>query len=334
MTSFIRVVTADEMARVEKLSVEAGSSEAAFMEKAGIGVANAVADFLAIHPQNKQVTVFAGKGNNGADAYVAAVHLLQKGYDVEVYQLYGYDVCSPLGQVQSDRFAKIGGVIHPLQNHNDGLLAIKGVVIDGLVGTGFKGKATELLAEAIEKINASTATIFSIDIPSGLCGNTGAVGSVAVGADFTIYLELPKLGFFLDKGWDHVGKLIAVSFGLPKTFLQQAKVSAYLATELAMKEWLPPVKRTRHKYDAGYVLAIAGSESMPGAAILSSSATLHAGAGMVRLYHPLGMEESLSSSPPEVIKEEWDFENLDSISSQVTKAASLLSKENAKNGSF
>jgi NAD(P)H-hydrate epimerase len=215
-------------------------------------------------------------------------------------------------------------VIHPLQNYNHGLLAIKGVVIDGLVGTGFKGKATELLAEAIEKINASTATVFSIDIPSCLCGNTGAVGSVAVRADFTVYLELPKLGFFLDKGWDYVGKLISVSFGLPKTFLEQAMVSASLAIEPAMKEMLPIVNRTRHKYEAGYVLGIAGSESMPGAAILSCSATLHAGAGMVRLYHPPGMEESLSSSPPEVIKEEWDFAGMDSISSQLTKATSLL----------
>ena len=324
MKNFIRVVSSEEMARIEKLSLDAGSSEIAFMEKAGIGVENVVADYLAIHPDKTPVTIFAGKGNNGGDAYIAAIHLSQKGYPVEVYQLYEYDLCSALCQVQSDRFARLGGVVHHLKDSNDLLLPSNGVVVDGLLGTGFKGKALGLVAQVIEKINGSSAVIFSIDIPSGLSGNTGAVGSIAVRADYTIYLELPKLGFFLDKGWDYVGKLIPSFFGLEETFLQQAQVSAYLPIEPALKELLPLVKRTRHKYEAGYVLAIAGSESMPGAAILCCSATLHAGAGMIRLYHPFGMEELLSSCPPEVIKEEWDFASLDRISSEMIKATSLL----------
>lgn len=324
MMQAVKVVTSEEMARVEKLAYATGSSEADFMEKAGKGVADMVLNFLKDHPEEKKVIIFAGKGNNGADGYVAAIHLKQKGVSAEVIQLFDHGELSPLCKVQSERFQKKGGIIHLLQNHADSKFPLAGVIIDALVGTGFKGKAEGLLAETIEKINVSHLPVFSIDIPSGLCGNTGSVGSVAVHAHYTVYLELPKLGFFLNQGWDHVGKLLAVSFGLPKTALDKAQASALLTLESSMKELLPPVKRTRHKYEAGYVLAVAGSESMPGAAILSCSAVLHAGAGMVRLFHPAGMEESLSASPAEVIKEAWDFKNMKSLFHEMIKARSLL----------
>lgn len=319
-----KVVTSEEMSRIEKLSIAAGSSEADFMEKAGLGVADAVAEFLTHHSKEKHITVFAGKGNNGGDAYVAAVHLKQKGYEVEVVQLYGYNECSPLCKVQSDRFQKNGGKIHPIQNHADIKFPLTGVIIDGLVGTGFKGSAADLLAEIIEKINVSGLPVFSIDIPSGLCGSTGKVGSVAVKATYTIYLELPKLGFFIEQGWDYVGKLLCVSFGLPKAYIEKAEPSAFLASEESMVDLLPQVKRTRHKYEAGYVLAIAGSESMPGAAILSCNATLHTGAGIVRLFHPEGMEEVLSCAPPEIIKEAWDLKDMQRVLEEMTRARSVL----------
>lgn len=323
MMQSLKVVTSEEMARVERLAYATGFSEADFMEKAGKGVAGAVLGYLKDHPE-KKVTVFVGKGNNGADGYVAAVHLMQKGVSVEVIQLFGHGDCSPLCKVQSERFQKMGGVIHPLQNHADCKFPLSGLIIDAILGTGFKGKAEGLVAEVIEKINASHLPVFSIDIPSGLCGNTGLVQTVAVHAHYTVYLELPKLGFFLHQGWDHVGILIQVIFGLPKAAIEKAHPSALLAQERSMKDILPPVKRTRHKYEAGYVLAIAGSESMPGAAILSCSAVLHAGAGMVRLFHPEGIDDALISSPAEIIKEAWDFKDMHSLSEQMKKARSIL----------
>lgn len=319
-----KVVTSEEMSRVEKLSLAAGSSVADFMEKAGLGVAEVVIEYLSHHPKEKHITVFAGKGNNGGDAYVVAVHLKQKGYEVEVVQLYGYNECSPLCKGHADRFQKVGGKIHPIHNHADIKLSLTGVIVDGLVGTGFKGSATDLLAEAIEKINASGLPVFSIDIPSGLCGSTGRVGSVAVKATYTIYLELPKLGFFIGQGWEYVGKLLCVSFGLPKAYREKAEPSAFLASEESMVDLLPQIRRTRHKYEAGYVLAIAGSESMPGAAILSCNAALHAGAGIVRLFHPKRMDGALSYAPPEIIKEAWNLKDMGRILEEMLRARAVL----------
>ena len=318
-----KVVTSEEMSRIDKLACGLGSSEADFMERAGIGVAEIIYDFIEKNSKERKVYVFCGKGNNGGDGYTAALHLKNKGLDVEVIQLFGYNECSNLCKIQSDRFQKLGGVIHPIQNHSDIKLSLSGVVIDALVGTGFKGGAKGLLAEVIEKINASHLPVFSIDIPSGLCGTTGKVETVAIRAYCTIFLELAKIGFFIGRGWDFIGKLRSVSFGLPKQYIDSAAPEAFLPVEKDFKGLLPEIKRSRHKYEAGYVIAVAGSATMPGAAILSANAAIHSGAGMVRLFHPHEMEE-LYSAPVEIIREGWDLEDFSSIDKQMKKGSALL----------
>ena len=152
-----------------------------------------------------------------------------------------------------------------------------GVILDGLVGTGFKGKAAGPLAKAITWANQSDLPILALDIPSGLNGTTGDVGSVAIEAVGTIFLGLPKIGFFLEKGWDHIGDLAGVDFGLPEKFIEEAKEEALLLDPASLH--LPPMQRTRNKYEAGYVLGIAGSPPMPGAAALASAGVLRSGAG-------------------------------------------------------
>jgi ADP-dependent NAD(P)H-hydrate dehydratase / NAD(P)H-hydrate epimerase len=176
----------------------------------------------------------------------------------------------------------------------------------GLVGTGFKGKASGALAKAITWANNTDLPILAIDIPSGLNGTTGEVGSVAIDAVGTIYLGLPKIGFFLEKGWDMVGDLAGVDFGLPEEFIDEAKEEALLLDPTSLH--LPPLRRSRHKYEAGYVLGIAGSPQMPGAAALATAGVLRSGAGIVRLF-------SMPDTPTdqllaEVIHEEYDLKKI------------------------
>ena len=142
------------------------------------------------------------------------------------------------------------------------------MVVDGLLGTGFQGTVEGKLRELIEQVNASKLPVLSIDIPSGVNGNTGEA-DCAIVAEETLYLGMAKRGFFVGKGYNHVGKLCRVDFGMDPKYCREAQGVGHLMREEALKALLPPLQRDRHKYQAGYVIAIAGSPGMPGAAMLS-----------------------------------------------------------------
>lgn len=316
----LKIVTAKEMARVETLACKEGASELAFMEKAAEGIEKAVEDFIQEKQLMKSVTILAGKGNNAGDAYAAGVRLIDRGYQVSAFAIYLLNDCSPLCKKMYEKFRAKGGKI----KHSGAEFGDEGIILDGLVGTGFHGKVEGALEKAILAANHSPLPVLAIDIPSGLNGDTGEVGSVAIRAAMTISLGLPKLGFFLKQGWDHVGALRHESFGLKEKYIVQAKPVAYLLNETMISHLMPPMKRTRHKYEAGYVLAIAGSLGMPGAALLASYAALRSGAGIVRLFHPAGMEAELSGAPYELIREGWDLKSLKGIREQAKRAKAML----------
>ncbi len=299
----IKVISALGMTKIEGLAYAQGCVELDFMESAGISIAEHTVKFIEESKSAKVVTLLVGKGNNGGDAYVAGRKLLEKGIRVAAFHVYHIDQCGPLCRRQKELFEKAGGSVEFLHEKKEISFPQEGIILDGLVGTGFKGKAEGVLAEAISKANASSLPILAIDIPSGLNGNTGAVESVAIKASATIYLELPKLGFFLKNGWDHVGTLLKGTFGLPSSFIEQAEAEGFLVEEVDTCSFLPKMRRTRNKYEAGYVLVFAGSYAMTGAAILASHAALRAGAGMVRLFYPSEIAHLLSGAPREIIKE-------------------------------
>ncbi|MBS0649419.1 MAG: NAD(P)H-hydrate dehydratase [Verrucomicrobia bacterium] len=307
-----KIVTSDEMQRIESLSIAGGSSAAAFMDKAAEGIAEAVSHFIETHHLPKRVLILAGKGNKAGDAYTAGSLLLSRHYAVQATAIFPLKECSPLCRVRHDQFLKLGGkVTSNLDTQGCSL------ILDGIFGTGFKGKAEGLAAKAIEWSHETGLPILAIDIPSGLNGSTGEVGSVAIYATVTVYLGLPKLGFFMGKGWDHVGELIGVDFGLPVKFNKQVQEKALLLDPSSLK--LPPIRRSRHKYEAGYVLAVAGSPQMPGAAALATAGVLHSGAGIIRLFSlPKAPSDHLLA---EVIHEDYDLKR---IQEESKRAAAFL----------
>lgn len=324
MLQGLAVVTAQEMARIESSACAKSASEQRFMENAGLSIATMVEKFVAENQLSKKISIIAGKGNNGGDAFASGIHLLDKGFSVSAWHIYPPSTCSPLCQHMRQRFQKKGGAIHDVFHENAFHFHPEGVILDGLVGTGFKGKAAGILALAIDAINHAHLPILAIDIPSGLNGTSGIVESIAIHATQTLYLELPKIGFFIQDGWDHVGILVRARFGLDENAIQQAQPVAYLFDADHLGQWLPPIKRTRHKYEAGYVLGCAGSKEMPGAALLSSYSALCAGAGIVRLFHPKNMQAELAAAPYELIKEEWDGKSLRRIAIESKRAQALF----------
>lgn len=320
----MKVVSPQQMASMEQQAYRDGVSENDFMEEAGSGVGLVVHEFAERYGIERQVIILCGKGNNAGDAFVAGVHLLHLDYHVHAYQFFPLSECSPLCKDNAERFIKEGGMLTQVGFDEEIAYPLDGVILDGLFGTGFHGKVEDPLAMRIREANSAGLPIISVDIPSGLDGETGLVGGPVIHAAETAFLGLPKTGFFLREGWNAVGKLRFVDFGLSGDYIEEAFSEVEMLDDLLMMPLLPDLKRNRSKYEAGYVLGVAGSPEMPGAAILSSIAALRGGAGIVRLFHPEGMEMLLSSSPYEIIKTPLTGKDIKPVLEEMKRASSLF----------
>ena len=303
--NFTKIVTPKEMARVEALAYAEGASEKNFMEMAGIGVAAITLDYIQKHGLSKNFLLLCGKGNNSGDAYAAGVKLLQEGYKGSALQIVPLEDATHLCKENAKRFTDHGGILDNIEKCNPTYFKSFDIILDGIFGTGFHGPVLEPYRTAIQMANESKKPIIAIDIPSGLNGETGKVEQIAIQATETAFLALPKQGFFLEDGWNYVGRLRQVDFGIPSKYLDQASSQMKMTCEKEIQALLPPIVRKRHKYQRGYVIGLSGSPGMPGAAMLSSYAALRGGAGIVRLLHPEGMQTELAPSPYELIRQSY-----------------------------
>lgn len=320
----MKVVSAKEMLKVEQDAYKNGASDETFMEQAGKGVAEAVQKFIQSKPIAKNILLLCGKGNNAGDAYVAGDYLIKAGYRVAAIQITSISTSSKLCQKNHARFVRSGGIVHEIDEPEVLPFPESGIILDGIFGTGFHGVVQEPFLTVIRLANQSKLPIIAIDIPSGLDGNTGVAQGPVIQATMTVCLGLPKSGFFLHDGWDNIGKLVFVDFGLDQKFIDEADADLFMLTPDVLKPLLPPIKRNRNKYQAGYVVGLSGSLGMPGAAMLSSLATLRSGAGIVRLLHPKGMEQELTASPYEIIKTAYEWTEVEMILDYMNRATATF----------
>lgn len=303
----MKVVSPAEMGRIEALAYQEEESDAAFMEAAGKAVATSAMR------RGSRFTIICGKGNNGGDGLVAARYLYEKGCIVDVYLLAREG--SPLFQKQ---LAAYKGQTTVITNVDE--IFLQDVVITALFGTGFKGALEGLPLALVQKVNRASVVRLALDIPAGLNGETGEVVTEALKAHLTVTLGLPKSGFFRGQGFEYIGELEVASFGLPAKFIQQARADFELFVEGESQIKLPGKKRTWHKYQRGYVMALAGSPAMMGAAALTTKAALRSGSGIVRLITHRDRAAALYALPHEVLAC-FIEENLEA---ELQRASSLL----------
>ncbi len=302
------------MQRLEKLAIKDGCSEEAFMLSAGQKIAARVLPFLEKRALPKRVAILVGKGNKGGDAFASGICLAQKGIHVRVLTLFPLKSCSKLNQKFQAKFVKNFGTVELISDFGKCSFEDDGLILDGLLGTGFKGKVDPQMSALIAFANGSGKPIIAIDIPSGLDGSTGEVRGAAIVAQETIALGCFKIGFFLRDGWNHVGKIYLEDFGLPEKYLSKANALARIPCCKALK--MPPILRNRHKYQAGYVVGLSGSDIYRGAPKLSGLAALRSGAGIVRIFYP----GDIGSAPYSLICQKWDQKSWD----QELKRASAI----------
>jgi len=252
-------------------------------------------------PHNDQVTVFCGAGNNAGDGYIIAGLAQQAGLQAKVYYLADPQELKGEAKLAFEYAAQHDVVIEEYLPATD---SIDGLVVDALLGIGLVGNVRENYAHAIDKINSSKLPVLSIDIPSGICGDTGRVLGNAVRASRTIsYIGL-KQGLLTGDACDCVGELSFAGLGVRDSVLETQKAScSRLQYSIPL---LPKRHANAHKGMFGRVLVVAGDKSYGGAGIMAAESALFCGAGIVELATQAEHVAAALARRPELIVQAID----------------------------
>jgi NAD(P)H-hydrate epimerase len=268
-----------------------GIPGALLMENAGRAVAEAA---LALRSGDAPVVVVCGAGNNGGDGLVVARHLHQLRVPVRVVLLG--DAGGLRGDAAANaKHARSLGLSFEGERWR---APVSGVIVDAIFGTGLTRDVSGAPAASIRRMNGARAAqpgvvrVLAVDLPSGLCADTGQVRGVATLADETVSLGLPKLGLALEPGRSHAGVVRVARIGIQDE-APGLDLDAGLWTRAGVAARLPARPVAGHKGTFGHALVVAGSEGKTGAAALAAEAALRAGAGLVTIGCPAGVHDIL-----------------------------------------
>jgi NAD(P)H-hydrate epimerase len=227
-------------------------------------------------PTANELSVLAGHGNNAGDGYLVAVLARRAGWSVRVLA-----VADPQGLQGDAALAHAEAVSEGVAIESWGVRPeLRGIVLDALLGTGLTGEVREPYASVIAAINTSGLPVAAVDIPSGLCADTGRVLGCAVRADLTVTFIGLKTGLFTGDAADVVGELVFNDLHADPQLLEGAPTSARRLTAGNLPR-LAARAPTSHKGRFGHVLLIGGDRGLGGAILLSAQSALRSGAGMV-----------------------------------------------------
>ena len=271
---------------------------------------NAAISFVKHIDENEDnFLIICGKGNNGGDGYAIARQLFSKGKNVKIFCIsnenmsndcmVNYKICKNMG-------IKIFYEIEEL----DKLLLDCNIVIEGIFGTGLNSEIKGIYREIIEKINTASnnKAIYSIDIPSGINGDTGEIMGISVKADITISFVTYKKGFLNSKIKDYLGKVIIENIGLNETNINHLVKEYYLTPDMA-KSFHIKRDEDSHKGDFGKVLIFAGSIGFYGAGNIVAKSCVRTGAGLTTVITDKN-NFSLNVFVPEAMSFPINFDNI------------------------
>lgn len=274
---------------------EYGMPAAILMQRAG----EAAFRLLSLRwPRARSIAVVCGPGNNGGDGFVVARLAREAGWFPLVLTLGDPDSKQSDAKAMRDAARASGAMDEPFVGE---MLADCDVVVDALLGTGLARPVSGAWREAIEAINASGRPVLSIDIPSGLGADTGAVLGASVRADATISFIALKAGLFTGRGREYSGDVYFDDLGVPNDVYAGVSPFARRVTGASLRGSLKRRARDAHKGSFGRLLAVGGAPGMPGAVRLCGEAAYRCGAGMVTLATHPGHAASVNVARPELM---------------------------------
>lgn len=276
---------AEQTRRLDQIAIsQSGVSGFALMSRAGESAYHLLQSQW---PDAEKLVILCGSGNNGGDGLVLATLAIEASADVRVFIVGGDIAISRLKGEALEAYdqAAACGVNVEAYDPKASALAIQqaDVIVDALLGTGLEGNVRADYQQAIEAINTSAADVLSIDIPSGICSDTGRVLGEGVKATSTLSFIGLKQGLMTHEGLAYRGELFFDSLGIDQIIYNQVSSNTSVIDQVKIKSLLPPRSVNAHKGSNGHLLVIAGGEGMAGAALMASEAALCVGAGLVTL---------------------------------------------------
>ena len=263
------LLTVADMARADGDAIASGISGAGLMEAAGAAVVEQIRGRWAARP----VAVLCGPGNNGGDGFVVARLLAQAGWPVTLALLGPRDRLSGDARLNSDRWD--GSVLALSPDVLEGAE----LVVDALFGAGLNRAPTGDARATIEALNLGDAPCVSIDVPSGVHGDSGAVLGAAPRARLTVTFFRRKPGHLLMPGRDLAGEIVVADIGIPSGVLTGIAPRTFANQPSLWLDRFPWPHASDHKFSRGHGL-IAGGTEMTGAARLAARAAMRIGAGI------------------------------------------------------
>ena len=326
----MKIASVSEIRMLDKKAEDFGLTSEILMENAG----NAA--FYTIEKEmtgvkDKRFVLFAGTGNNGGDGFVVARKLASSGAIVSVF-LIGEE--GKLKGVALKNYKRLNGF--PVEKYNikffDRITEMSvfrcDAIIDAVFGIGISREIKGIYKEIIQGINISGKPVFSIDIPSGINGDTGEIMGIAVKANYTITFGLPKRGSFIYPGADYTGKLYVSHISYPPSLYD----SEVIKVQINIPIELPKRGNDTYKGSFGKALFISGGKNYLGAPYFASMAFLKSGGGLSYLATPKNIAPFIASKASEIVvlpgeetKENTLSENNTNIILEFVKKADIVS---------
>ena len=302
----LRICTNSEMKEIDAIAEnEFDLSSGLLMENAGRAAAQIILEKFPNAGRDSEILVFAGKGNNAGDAFVVARRFLCLERRLRIFHLCPEDKYTGATQKNFEILKKLKAKLTHLDAISDFQEFLKNstgpfLIVDGIFGTGLKSGLEGLFHDVVETINQMNTDVVSLDIPSGVSGDTGDIHGTCILATLTISFGFPKLGHFLPPGAPRRGELMNVDISLPPRFRREGK--KFLLTKAPMSALLKERDRYGHKNSFGHTLLLGGSPGRVGAIVMAAKATHKMGTGLVTAATWPDSFEALSAKmPPETM---------------------------------
>jgi NAD(P)H-hydrate epimerase len=320
MRPLVRVVTSTESSSADAEAIAAGSPSRALMQRAGAAAASEIAlryrDRL-----DGGVTVLAGPGNNGGDAWVVARALVASGVAVTVVEPVPAKTADCLAE-RALALEALGSDAVVTGDAAGRLAARADLVVDGLLGTGASGAPRGTIASLIEDANGARsrgAAIVALDVPSGLDASTGAHDGSVVVADLTLTFATAKRGHLVSR--DVCGTIVVLDIGLgAPAALSNAP---HLVDEPWVADAIPRTMPDAHKGTRKKLAIVGGHEGMAGATILAARAALRSGVGMVKLVVAPASVRVIQEAEPQALASAWPPDD-DAVDEEIGKWADAV----------
>ncbi len=276
----MKIYSCEQMRKIEENAFNGGMSYIQMMENAGRKCSERILKTI-IGRNRANVCVLCGKGKNGGDGFVIARYLKNAGQGVNIILTEGEPTAPEAVEMKKLSENIFVNDIHSNPDSAIDKLINCDIIVDCIFGAGFKGEMSGLTAELAENINSLGKTVVSVDIPSGLEGDSGKVGKVCIKADCTLAIGCKKPVHVLNPAKKYCGKIYVVDIGFSEECYEKAQYMFLSVDNEYVKSKM--IKRTAesNKGTYGKVMCLCGSRKMQGAAVLCSNAAVKSGVGLV-----------------------------------------------------